>query len=106
MIYKKKTNNVQFLSLHDAAKIVESLEKIFVREGLIVITAPDAHVALYVLSNKNIDVLLTDLTMTSDMSGIDLLTKVKKDTRHIRSHSNDSVWNYGNCCTCHEKGSL
>ena len=80
---QKENKQCSILIVDDEPKIVESLEKIFVREGLIVFTAPDAHVALSVLSNKNIDVLLTDLTMTSDMSGIDLLTKVKKDSPHI-----------------------
>ncbi len=60
------------LVVDDEASNVESLVRIFSREGLDVLTAPDGREALETLRKQRIDVLLTDLMMPG-MTGVDLL---------------------------------
>ena len=60
------------LVVDDEAGIVESLAKIFAREGLNVLTAQDGATALDLLRRHRIGAVLTDLMMPG-MSGLDLL---------------------------------
>jgi two-component system response regulator HydG len=64
--------NQTVLVVDDERGIVESLAKIFEREGIVVVTATDGAGALDVLRKQRIGVLLTDLMMPG-MSGMDLL---------------------------------
>jgi len=66
------------LVVDDEASNLESLERIFAREGLQVVTARDGREGLEILRKRRIDVLLTDLMMPQ-VSGVDLL----KATRQI-----------------------
>jgi two-component system response regulator HydG len=66
------------LVVDDEPSNLESLERIFAREGLGVVTAPDGKEGLELLRKRRIDVLLTDLMMPG-VSGVDLL----KATRQI-----------------------
>jgi two-component system response regulator HydG len=60
------------LLVDDERGIVESLAKIFDREGIAVLTAYDGATALDLLRRHRVAVLLTDLMMPG-MSGMDLL---------------------------------
>jgi two-component system response regulator HydG len=66
------------LVVDDEPSNLESLERIFAREGLSVMTAPDGKEGLEVLRKRRVDVLLTDLMMPG-VTGVDLL----KATRQI-----------------------
>jgi two-component system response regulator HydG len=65
------------LVVDDEASNLESLERIFAREGLAVLTAPDGKEALEVVRKRRVDVVLTDLMMPN-VSGVDLLKAVKQ----------------------------
>src|SRR5580698_4325278 len=60
------------LVVDDEAPIVDSLQKIFERESLRVLTAGSGGEALEILRREPVSVLLTDLMMPG-MSGMDLL---------------------------------
>jgi two-component system response regulator HydG len=64
------------LIVDDEAPIVESLTKIFKREGLNVLAATDGNSALDILRKHRVGVLLTDLMMPNT-SGMDLLRAAK-----------------------------
>jgi two-component system, NtrC family, response regulator HydG len=64
------------LIVDDEAPIVESLTKIFRREGLNVLAATDGNSALDILRKHRVGVLLTDLMMPNT-SGMDLLRAAK-----------------------------
>src|SRR5215467_14055242 len=65
------------LVVDDEPSNVESLLRIFDREGLTVVAAPDGKEALDVLRKRRIDVCLTDLMMPG-VSGVDLLKAVRQ----------------------------
>jgi len=65
------------LVVDDESDLRDSLNKVFRKEGYLVLTANSGEEALNILHTKHVDLLLTDLRM-SKMSGIDLLRKVKK----------------------------
>jgi two-component system response regulator HydG len=69
--------NPTLLVVDDEASNLESLERIFAREGLAVITAPDGKEGLEVLRKRKVDVLLTDLMMPG-ISGLDLLKAARQ----------------------------
>src|SRR5262245_54910889 len=54
----------------------DSLSRIFTREGMNVLCAPDGKEALEVVRKQRVDVLLTDLMMPG-ISGLDLLKAVR-----------------------------
>src|SRR4051812_46782445 len=60
------------LVVDDEPGIVDSLQKVFEREGLRVLTAGAGAQALEILRREPVSVLLTDLIMPG-MSGMDLL---------------------------------
>ena len=60
------------LIVDDEPSNVDSLVRIFGREGMNVLSAPDGREALETLRKQRIDVLLTDLMMPG-MTGVDLL---------------------------------
>ena len=64
------------LVVDDEKSIVESLAKIFEREGIAVAAAHDGPTALEILRRQRISVLLTDLMMPG-LSGMDLLRAAK-----------------------------
>ncbi|HKA92099.1 MAG TPA: sigma-54 dependent transcriptional regulator [Haliangiales bacterium] len=64
------------LVVDDEKSIVESLAKIFEREGIAVVAAYDGPSALEILRRQRISVLLTDLMMPG-LSGMDLLRASK-----------------------------
>src|ERR1700689_4651904 len=64
------------LVVDDEPAIVESLTKIFRREGLTVLAATDGTAGLDLLRKHRIGVLLTDLMMPNT-SGMDLLRAAK-----------------------------
>ncbi|HEX2570255.1 MAG TPA: sigma-54 dependent transcriptional regulator [Polyangia bacterium] len=64
------------LIVDDEASNLESLTRIFMREGLQVLTAPGGREALEILRKQRVDVLLTDLMM-ANTSGMDLLKAVR-----------------------------
>src|ERR1700729_2850214 len=65
------------LIVDDEASNLESLERIFVKEGLQVFRAPGGKEALDIVRKRRIDVVLTDLMMPG-MSGVDLLKAVRQ----------------------------
>ncbi len=65
------------LVVDDEASNLESLERIFAREGLTVLAAKDGKDALEVVRKQRVDVVLTDLMMPG-ISGVDLLKAVKQ----------------------------
>ena len=65
------------LVVDDEASNLESLERIFAREGLTVLSAHDGREALEVVRKRRVDVVLTDLMMPG-ISGVDLLKAVKQ----------------------------
>jgi DNA-binding NtrC family response regulator len=68
---------VTVLVVDDERSNVESLEKIFVREGMRVLTAFDAKRALEVVRTHKVDVVLTDLMMPGT-TGLELLPAIKQ----------------------------
>jgi len=60
------------LVVDDDLSNLESLEKIFVREGMRVVTATNGKAALEAIRRERVDVVLSDLMMPG-MSGIDLV---------------------------------
>jgi two-component system response regulator HydG len=65
--------NQTVLLVDDEKGIVDSLAKIFEREGISVLCANDGQTGLELLRKHRIGVLLTDLMMPGGMSGMDLL---------------------------------
>ena len=64
------------LVVDDERSNVESLEKIFMREGMRVLTAHDAKRALELVRTHRVDVVLTDLMMPGT-TGLELLPAIK-----------------------------
>src|SRR5688572_30587183 len=64
------------LVVDDEASNVDSLVRIFTREGMNVLHAPDGREALEILRKQRVDVCLTDLMMPV-VSGVDLLKAVR-----------------------------
>jgi two-component system response regulator HydG len=68
---------ITVLVVDDERSNVESLEKIFVREGMRVLTAVDARRALEVVRSHRVHVVLTDLMMPGT-TGLELLRAVRQ----------------------------
>lgn len=66
------TTSPVVLVVDDEAANLESVARIFQKEGLAVLTAPDGEKALELLRRNRVNVLVTDLQMPG-MSGVDLL---------------------------------
>jgi two-component system, NtrC family, response regulator HydG len=69
-------NEITVLVVDDEQSILESLSRIFSREGFQVLTATDAKAGLDLLRHHAVKVLLTDLVMPT-MTGTDLLKAAK-----------------------------
>jgi two-component system response regulator HydG len=72
-----EANDITVLVVDDERSNVESLEKIFAREGVRVLTAHDAKHALETLRTHRVNVVLTDLMMPGT-TGLELLKAVKQ----------------------------
>ncbi|HEY6976832.1 MAG TPA: response regulator transcription factor [Chitinophagaceae bacterium] len=86
-IYITTTNNIIQLAILDDHQIVIDGLKLVLRENpkfVIVAEANSAEEMLKLLSQHNVDVLLTDITMPHGMNGYDLSLQVKKDFPHIK----------------------
>jgi two-component system response regulator HydG len=70
-------NGITVLVVDDERSNVESLEKIFSRDGMRVLVAYDAKRALEQLRSHKVDVVLTDLMMPGT-TGLELLPAVKQ----------------------------
>jgi len=68
---------VTVLVVDDERSNIESLEKIFQREGMRVLSAPDARHALELVRTHRVQVVLTDLMMPGT-TGLELLRAVKQ----------------------------
>ncbi len=68
---------ITVLVVDDERSNVESLDKIFLREGMRVLTAPDAKAALEIVRTHRVHVVVTDLMMPGT-TGLDLLRAVKQ----------------------------
>src|SRR5580700_12313147 len=68
---------ITVLVVDDERSNVESLEKIFLREGMRVLTAFDAKRALEQVRSHKVDVVLTDLMMPGT-TGLELLPAIKQ----------------------------
>src|SRR5271169_4921200 len=68
---------ITVLVVDDERSNVESLEKIFLREGMRVLTAHDAKHALDLVRTHRVNVALTDLMMPGT-TGLELLRAVKQ----------------------------
>jgi two-component system response regulator HydG len=71
-----ESREVTVLVVDDEPSILESLSRIFAKEGYTVLTAPDARAGLDLLRRHPVNVLITDLVMPN-MSGTDLLKAAK-----------------------------
>jgi two-component system response regulator HydG len=69
--------SITVLVVDDERSNVESLEKIFAREGMRVLSAPDAKRALEIVRSHRVHVVLTDLMMPGT-TGLELLRAVKQ----------------------------
>src|SRR3984885_162840 len=69
--------SITVLVVDDERSNVESLEKIFTREGMRVLTAFDAKRALEIVRTHKVDVVLTDLMMPGT-TGLELLPAIKQ----------------------------
>ena len=65
------------LVVDDEPSNLASIEKIFQKDGMRVLTAPEARAALELLRGHKVDVVLTDLMMPA-VSGLELLRAVKQ----------------------------
>ena len=72
-----RASSPTLLVVDDEPSNLESLERIFAREGLAVVTAPDGREGLEVLRKRRVDVLLTDLMMPN-VTGVDLLKAARQ----------------------------
>lgn len=70
-------DTITVLVVDDERSNLESLEKIFAREGVRVLSAPDAKRALELLRSHRVHVVLTDLMMPGT-TGLELLRAVKQ----------------------------
>jgi DNA-binding NtrC family response regulator len=68
---------ITVLVVDDERSNVESLEKIFLREGMRVLSAPDAKRALELVRTHRVHVVLTDLMMPGT-TGLELLRAIKQ----------------------------
>jgi DNA-binding NtrC family response regulator len=68
---------ITVLVVDDERSNVETLEKIFAREGMRVLSAPDAKRALEIVRSHRVHVVLTDLMMPGT-TGLELLRAVKQ----------------------------
>src|SRR5580765_7208503 len=68
---------ITVLVVDDERSNVESLEKIFLREGMRVLTAHDAKHALEQVRSHRVHVVLTDLMMPGT-TGLELLRAIKQ----------------------------
>src|ERR1700757_5450917 len=68
---------ITVLVVDDERSNVESLEKIFLREGMRILLAPDAKHALELVRTHRVHVVLTDLMMPGT-TGLELLRAVKQ----------------------------
>jgi len=75
-------DGITVLVVDDERSNVESLQKIFVREGMRVLSACDAKQALEQVRSHRINVMLTDLMMPGT-TGLELLRAVKQVTPEI-----------------------
>ncbi len=73
----ESVEGITVLVVDDERSNVESLEKIFVREGMRVLSANDAKQALEIARAHKIQVLLTDLMMPGT-TGLELLRAIKE----------------------------
>ena len=69
--------NVLVLVVDDEPSNLASIEKIFQRDGMRVLTADGAKAALELVRNHRVDVVLTDLMMPG-VSGLELLKAMKQ----------------------------
>jgi len=69
-------SEVTVLLVDDEQSILESLSRIFAKEGYVVLTASEAKQGLDLLRRRPVNVLITDLVMTG-MNGTDLLKAAK-----------------------------
>ena len=65
------------LVVDDEPSNLSSIEKIFQKDGMRVLTAPSARVALDLLRAHRVDVVLTDLMMPA-VSGLELLKAIRQ----------------------------
>lgn len=68
------------LIAEDDADVRVLLERVFVRAGFAVLTAPDGAGALDLVRSEPVDVVLTDLDMPR-MDGLELCAAVRRDRR-------------------------
>jgi DNA-binding NtrC family response regulator len=73
---------ITVLVVDDERSNVESLEKIFFREGIRVLSAPDAKRALELVRTHRVHVALTDLMMPGT-TGLELLRAIKQVTPDV-----------------------
>jgi two-component system, NtrC family, response regulator HydG len=68
---------ITVLVVDDERSNIESLEKIFQREGMRVLSAPDARRALELVRTHRVHVVLTDLMMPGT-TGLELLRAIRQ----------------------------
>jgi DNA-binding NtrC family response regulator len=69
--------SLRVLIVDDEATLLESLQRVFVREGYEVVTAPDAEAALAQFEEGAYDLIISDILLPG-MDGIEFLQAVKK----------------------------
>ncbi|MCW5966409.1 MAG: sigma-54-dependent Fis family transcriptional regulator [Bryobacterales bacterium] len=87
--------NARILVIDDEPDVREMLEFLLEEEGFAVDTAPDATAGLAKLAARDYDLLLLDL-MLPDMSGMDVLKRIRKEDRElpvcmVTAHGSTSV---------------
>ena len=71
-------------NLNIVAKMHEMLELLFVKhdiEAKIAFTSDNAIDVLNFVNNNHVDVMILDINLNSDISGIDLAKKVRKNSK-------------------------
>ncbi|MCU0227869.1 MAG: sigma-54 dependent transcriptional regulator [Bryobacterales bacterium] len=87
--------NARILVIDDEPDVREMLEFLLEEEGFLVESAPDATSGLAKLAARDYDLLLLDL-MLPDMSGMDVLKRIRKEDRElpvcmVTAHGSTSV---------------
>ena len=72
-------NSITVLVVDDEPSNLTSIEKIFQRDGMTVLTAHNAREALDILRVHPVDVVLTDVYLKGELTGKDLVKSIRND---------------------------
>jgi CheY-like chemotaxis protein len=88
----RESASLSILIVDDEPTIREACAEVARQAGMKAIAVASAEEALEVLENSAVDIVLTDL-MLEQISGLDLLKRVRDTSPAIPRHCTDPIWN-------------